>query len=171
VIFTSWVWFGTLFVIWTLMRVIFTRNVLHYFITIYILRMRLIVFYVYIHKPKLQAHACGRLKNYQPHAFRINTLHTRFNTHSWRFNMHACRFYTASLLVCVNFKCFQNSKRDPSGTHNRYFRLFFAVLDEILTFNVLGLESYYILSLYLKFWNFTFWQLSNWLTLQKVSKK
>jgi hypothetical protein len=28
----------------------------------------------YIHKPKLQAHACGRLKHYHPHACRVNTL-------------------------------------------------------------------------------------------------
>jgi hypothetical protein len=28
----------------------------------------------YIHKPKVQEHACGRLKIYHPHACRINTL-------------------------------------------------------------------------------------------------
>jgi hypothetical protein len=37
--------------------------------------LRVKLLYHSIHKPYLQTHARGRLKNYHPHACQINTLH------------------------------------------------------------------------------------------------
>jgi hypothetical protein len=80
--------FGTLFVIWTIMRVILTRY-------------EKITLLQFIQKSKLQAYASGYLKNYHPHACRINTLRVKFK----KFTKHVIFFLFCLILITTYEVC------------------------------------------------------------------